>query len=499
MVIRVFKPLWLVVLAALVFTQCGNGNNYEYEPEALALPPVITYEAEFPTTMPEEPAYCIFLADFDYMMQLMEDTFPFFDMVYRMYGIDIRAQGEIAREIVVNYPYSLMEFAYSVGMTIEDMPEMDEYVLWSILAHDFFGHFRFAHSRVYGIDMFNALAPFVRHFTATPLARFNRQAFINPASDQFYRELQDLMNAPVEDNLAIRQILARRDLRPTDDSAPAAQGGQAAPPTLITKSIEEGRIAYMEVTSFLVNIHRYSAALTSFYTDIQGYEHLIIDIRRNGGGQLEFARGLIMHALVPDRDNLPDMPLYVLYRDSEMGGYLGEIHIESHPRIGTQFVRQSEYLIPISELIERGSLVYLSEDDLQNLAYGFRVNTSLEHNNRRPDMPHTPFHGQIWLLTSERNVSSSAMFARQAKYMDFATLVGETVSGHYTATYMVYFYLPNTGIIVQWDVDYLTDEVGHALNEFTTTPHYFNRDGLCALETVLAMIAEKDTQQRTVE
>ena len=485
-----FKFLCIItILTVFTFSSCGSSYH---EGEYYSADSINGYNAQYITINPaEEEAqdHCIFLADFDYLMALMEDTFPFFDMVYRMHGIDIRAQGEVARDIIVNYPYSLMEFAYSVGMGLEDMPEMDEYVFWSILAHDFFGHFSFAHLGVFDVGRFNMLAPFVRGFTIMPLARFNHNTFTNPASSEFYREFQELTNAPIEDNLELIQIMARMDLFAYNEPV----SHEPFPPTLITESIEEGRIAYMEVTNFLVpQPGRYRNALRSFYQDIQDYDHLIIDIRRNRGGALEFARGLIMHPLMIDHDNLPDMPLYVLYRGSEMGRYLGELHIESQPRTGIQFVRQSEHLIPIYELIAGGSLGYLNEDDLQNLEYGFRVNTSLKHNNIRSPfpMPHIPFHGQIWILTSNRNASSSAMFARQAKYMNFATLVGETVSGHYTATYMVYFYLPNTGIIVQWDPDYLTDEMGRALNEFTTTPHYFNRDGMCALETVLAMIDE---------
>lgn len=500
------KVIYLLVFF-LLFTlaACGRGNERnertgEYTHDKPPSDEQITYnlpteENEYIVPEggfvyePTEPAYCIYLADFDFMMDLMEATFPFFEMVYRMYGIDIRAQGAAARDILVNYPYSLMDFAYSVGMTKEDMPEMNAYVLWSILTHDFFSHFNFAHSTILGVARYNMLFPFASMaVNFTPLENFNRHAMTNPVTVAFYREFESLMSAPIRDNLHINQIIARRDLRAVDSPAPAAP----PLPTLITESIEEGRIAYLEITTFLVNPTLYNRALSDFYSGIQQYEHLIIDIRRNGGGVLEFARAFIMHPLMPDRNNMPDMPLYVLYRSGETGRRFGEMHIESQPRTGREFVRQSDYLLPIDEITTGGSLTYLHEDDLQNLAYGFRVNTSLMHYNRRVSMAPVPFHGQIWLLTGAGNASSSAMFARQAKHMNFATLVGEAVSGHYTATYMVYFYLPNTGIVVQWDIDYLTDETGRALNEFPTNPHYFNRENMCALETVLAMINENN-------
>jgi len=81
----------------------------------------------------------------------------------------------------------------------------------------------------------------------------------------------------------------------------------------------------------------------------------------------------------------------------------------------TRVLRQGR-LIPIGDIFAGGSLAYLNEDDSQNLAYGFRANIGLKHNNHRPTMSHVPFHGYIWLLTSERNASSWAMFASQDRF-----------------------------------------------------------------------------------
>ena len=72
--------------------------------------------------------------------------------------------------------------------------------------------------------------------------------------------------------------------------------------------------------------------------------------------------------------------------------------------------------------------------------------------------------------------------------MDFATLVGKPVGGSFAP--MLYFVLPNTGIIMTWESLYLTDQYGRSLEEFPTIPHYFNRPGLDALETTLQLIAD---------
>jgi len=55
----------------------------------------------------------------------------------------------------------------------------------------------------------------------------------------------------------------------------------------------------------------------------------------------------------------------------------------------------------------------------------------------------------------------------------------------------IFFSLPRTEHIVGMDLFYITDETGRAMEEFPVEPHYFNRPGMDALDTVLAIIAER--------
>jgi len=128
------------------------------------------------------------------------------------------------------------------------------------------------------------------------------------------------------------------------------------------------------------------------------------------------------------------------------------------------------------------------------LVYGVRFYQRMSNIRERQVNRH-PFHGRIWLLTDNRVGSAAALFAEQAKRTGFATLVGEPVLVAITIPTTRRFELPNTGIIVQWDVDYFTDEFGRALEEFPTAPHYFNRDGYDALETALQIINEMNSDR----
>ena len=435
------------------------------------------------------------LYDFDYMMQLMEDSFPYFGVAYRRLGVDIRALADKTRAIIENYPYSMQELADSIGIAIEDMPELDEQVFWAILSHEFFDKFRgLAHADVLALPTFSSL----RHSFAGASSPFNREAFRNPVTIRFYEE-QDEFIATIFDSedWDMLYFILRRPPPGTIQSDDMIQ--EEPTPNLVMEIIEDGKIAYMSFASFMYpSFPLYWRPLTEFYREIYSYEHLIIDIRNNSGGSIDFWRMLIMYPLWADRDYMPNMLLYAFYVDSELGQLLGDAHHEAESDwFASRFVPENDYMLTIDEIVAASHLPYINEDDLRHLAYGNRFNTSIANIEGRhfqgvhmTPMSHYPFHGQIWLLTCSYNASSTALFSRHAKYMGFATLVGEQVSGAYTAHFRTFFSLPNTGIMVTWDIDYLVDQYGRSLEEFPTIPHYFNREGMDALETVLSMISE---------
>ena len=454
------------------------------------------------------------LYDFDYLIQLMQDTFPYFDVAKRRAGvfpltsiewirvtsnsrvnsIDILELAKEARTIIENYPYSLQSMAADLGIAFEDMPVFDEHVFWSIVTHEFFGHFvGFGHSLSSNFSVFNSLRAAYRQVSRRDFPLTGINAYVSGRSEvnNFYSEQEALFNTLSEEDPALFQFIFR-----TDPPEPP-QSTSTSPPVVSTEIIEKDRIAYLRISTFWYPPARFMNELLRFYRDIQNYDHLIIDIRGNGGGNPDFSRMLIMYPLWVDRDYMPDMPLYSLHVNSERGQTLAGYHFtETERRRTSQLAPQSDELLTIEQLLETYDLPYLHPDCLQNLSHGMRFNASLANIRGflgRAGLSRVepiPFEGQIWLLVDEENFSASAMFARQAREMGFATLVGEQVGGAYTSTFPSLFSLPKSGIMLQWDIDYLVDEYGRALNEFPTKPHYFNRPSMDALETTLALVAE---------
>ena len=90
------------------------------------------------------------------------------------------------------------------------------------------------------------------------------------------------------------------------------------------------------------------------------------------------------------------------------------------------------------------------------------------------------------MLFRSHNTGEIELPIRTVKNMGLATLVGEQTGGNHTAG-VVLRDLPNTGILFRTGLSYFTDEFGRPY-DIGTVPHYFNKDGMDALETVLSLI-----------
>lgn len=472
--------LGILFMTLLFFTACGNADEKPTTNEQLASGEALTSEEQL--TIED------FISDFDYLMQAMEDTYPYFGVAERRLGVNIKALGRETRAMIENYPYSLEARANEMGISLADMPDLDKHVFWSIIRHEFFSDFLgLGHAIPFDYRQYHLLKPSYTRLGSSYYTENNHDVFTNPVSLRFYQEQEALFNSLAENQANIFQFIFRQE---------APTGGSRSPrPMVETEIIEEDRIAYLKIANFANFGLNTMVELSRFYSDIQGYEHLIIDIRDNEGGNVDFWRMFIMKALWPEGKNMPDMPLYAFYRDSEFGKTFGEDNLQTAAKYST-YIPETEYLLTVSEMMALYNLPHINQEDVEDLAYGVRFSTSISNIEDRhirqfgfQEISY-PFDGDIWLLTNKNNFSSASLFARHAKEMEFATLVGDETGGAYTANGGGHFALPNTGIIFRWDIDYLTDRYGQALNEFTTTPHHFNRFGMDAMETVLQLIEE---------
>jgi hypothetical protein len=219
--------------------------------------------------------------------------------------------------------------------------------------------------------------------------------------------------------------------------------------------------------------------------DLDSYEHIIIDLRGNGGGIIRHYIEALWHPL-SNQQSWENPQLFLFFRDHYYTRRFEDTldHTSLISNFEQNITAITEAYRPIQEILAEFDLPELPLIDRSRLQYGAPAIFRL------PILPNpNGFDGKIWLLVDDLVGSASQIFSWFAKETGFATLVGETTGGNFGGERTIAF-LPNTGIMFQFDVFYITDSRGRPL-EAGTIPHYFNHPGMDALQTVFALI-EKD-------
>jgi hypothetical protein len=263
-----------------------------------------------------------------------------------------------------------------------------------------------------------------------------------------------------------------------------------------TAILEKDRIAYIDIRDF-IGAQTFAGRLggqfvLDFYHEIQGYEHLIIDLRRNSSGFADFFHEFILGPNITE----------VAYTDGfylsvHSGRYAHDLTLPFLTSIHTGFFSFQDIVVdrrrglrPITEILEEYDLPQLNPQHTTRIQYGFPVQYSMDPiplNRTQPE-----FDGKVWILTGPTTGSGGHIASWLAKDSGFATLVGQNTGGSFGGHFLrskTFPALPNSKILITFDVYYITDRYGYGL-EAGVTPHYRSRPGMGALETTLALIAE---------
>ena len=272
---------------------------------------------------------------------------------------------------------------------------------------------------------------------------------------------------------------------------------------LHTEIIGEGRIAYLRVNHMFVHGSRSGNAVMDtcraivdpFLQEIGGFEHLILDIRGNSGGIGGYFEQLVMSPLavthnvggfptLVTRGSLHAIVHHFMRDGSHNSNNLDMIRWRGAGTFRNISDRLEADHVGFFDSINFGPMPEYIVNDLQMTSYHFMESLSIPSITRI-----SPFDGKVWLLVDERTASAAQRVATLAQDSGFATLVGNTTRG--VVGFGLFVTLPNSRIMVRYDPTFMTDRRGRPL-EYGTIPCYFNREGMDALETVLAIIAEMD-------
>jgi len=268
---------------------------------------------------------------------------------------------------------------------------------------------------------------------------------INPSEFNFYIDLFEAVGTMHEDNIT-------------------------------TQIIESGKIAYFHIASFMNNLILDSETLFPFYEEIHDFEHLIIDVRGNGGGMAGYFPHLVVSMLIGD-------DISFAYPEFFVANDLTAALFEYPPSLAGANLYGT---FPAADFVRDQDMHLFNRDDLEILDY-----VVVWEAVYRPMDDSIPFGGKIWLLVDEFSASASVMAAMISQNTGFATVVGEPTS-RVTGVVFTFAALPNTGVLFRIDLGYTTDQYGRSIEEFGVIPQIANQPGMDALETVLAIIASAD-------
>jgi len=478
-----FKWLLLfVVLSIFTLVACTNNEDpYIYEENGY-LTEVEENRAEVgPNGLPliylTEEARDIALEDFDYLSDLLLENVPSQVVLERHFGVSLELVLAFMRENIYNMePIESLHFIImgeddpSDEMPTEARALAAEYLssvlLWLTFDLEGLGH----------------LGP-------TPLMGFTEALEIHLAVLHQMELVDDRIMINGEDNGDARSVpwLQRRaealsaeaslwfyDISLTDIDLyrELEDFGFREEGNVTTEIIEEERIAYFHIESFMNNRAFDSEILFPFYEEVQDFEHLIIDLRGNSGGTRAYLSYII--------SMLIDEPVEASYHEFLMAGSLVYRELED----GATALDEDEEveILSASDFIKEQDLPYFNEADLDILQYVVTWPLKFE-----PREDNIPFAGKIWILVDGYSASLSELMAMIAIDSGFATVVGEPTAG-ITPAMHVYISLPNTGILYRMDIGYIIDPQGRSLEEYGVIPDIVIDSGSDALEVVVDLI-----------
>jgi len=401
-----------------------------------------------------------FQYDFEHLMRVLEEDWPFFELSISANGVDVHQLAD--------------EFRYTLAKA-----DVDAIGFFELLREDFFrpigvlGHlwvmnYPMYFNRFHDIQYqraheegemaaFDELTPFTRHIGG--LVRHL------PTRIMYHR----LRDAGVGSQPDMEEPVYETHILSNDTA-------------LLTVS----RMLHLDADPVRRPGYQYmgyyEAMLYDFWYEIGDFDHLIIDLRGNGGGfRCHFAL-FVAPMLVTTRTWLP---AYLFYGD----GHYSNISRTVRRRNDTVDGIFSAIQEPVFH-VDTGNLDFVFHSAASWLPASFYFAWRQQAFFARQ---WEPFAGKVWVLTDERTASAAEAVTAMLLLNNLATVVGQPtvgVIGTGIDVGSVEFALPNTGIIIRIDIAIYKCHEGNYLQGYGLQPHYAPRYGMDALETVLAMIAE---------
>lgn len=393
------------------------------------------------------------LYDYDTMWLLLEENCPYLNVIQKEQVADCQAVKEeyrqqMARKAVNGY-VTQKTFIDIIRKCLNEFQSVGH--LYLIGLEDYAHYWDLYHS-IPGYGLYENLAGLID----------------NPRSRAFY-------SGAVPSN-AGSPLNSVSQGEPDEEQAAPIYGSRAITENIMTGFVGDG-IPYLRIVSFMESMEatereKLYAELPQYFADIAQADHLIIDIRGNGGGSTTVWQS----GIVPFLEQIP------LKREMFAGSKSGKLNQALDPtitdgawRYGTRYTDESW----------QTDFPYIAPEALEG------VDVFLKYSRTFPkDTSQKYFSGKIWLLIDKGCYSAADGFASFCKETGFATLIGSPTTGNGKGFDPLLIALPYSGLLIRYEA-YITFNADGTCNGITgTQPDIPTAEGMDALETCLQMIQE---------
>lgn len=382
------------------------------------------------------------LYDYDTMWQLLEDNFPFWTAVEEEMGIDWRTYRDEFRDTLVNI-YARKGYGTQALF--------HEAISQCLGKFNSVGHLYI---------MPQSFRDTLKDYFADDSSTFGKNylALLNDEkSERYYALLQGILNPYPTQNQQEEGTSQATAVQPSVEDVVTVTG-EAAPEVVMGYAKET---PYLKCGTFMDWTEETYTAVADFLRANEDADHMIIDIRGNGGGNSStWVKGIV-----------PYLTDETLRWDILYGGKNGALNLWLDPDYMAQAVTDDAW---------KEQFPNISEEKLEGLDFVMETEASVEGKSE--------FDGQVWLLVDQADYSASDQFTVFSKDTGFATVVGTRTSGNGIGEQPYAMVLPYSGMMIYYESYVGFNEDGTCNGITGTTPDHWVKKGQTALDVCLELI-----------
>ena len=296
---------------------------------------------------------------------------------------------------------------------------------------------------------------------------------------------QQMMSSFFENPAVLQFYQLKKEAREDESKPPSMK----IPNNLSFMSNAAENWAYVAIHSFLNDRNDDEAPLRDFFVSSEklGIRNMIVDLRGNLGGYNDYWLNNIVAPNIRQPLQIENIGLYQEnYRTRPFMAYYASTSFEEDmaamleagplPSLIFNWNRRERKLPPLPALVE---------SDVSGLDKAFQETIRVDKTEEQP-----LFTGQFWLLCDRDSYSASEYFLSFAKRTGFARIVGEESGGDGSCVVTIYSLLPNSGLLLRYNVLYGLNPDGSCSEERATAPDVPVTPGEDALSRCLELIKE---------